>query len=76
MCHEVFITLLEMPVHVGIYQSEYDGLVSNECLVVAFGIRNRRLVGTAVGNLPEHGTGFPVLVFQFLNQTYIVLEHL
>ena len=76
MCHEVFITLLEMPVHVGIYQSEYDGLVSNECLVVAFGIRNRRLVGTAVGKFPKDTGRFPVFVLQFLDGLYPIVRHI
>ena len=28
----------KMPVHIGVYEPEYDRLVADECLVVAFGV--------------------------------------
>jgi hypothetical protein len=38
--HIVFITLLEVPVHISIYQAEDDGLVAYQCLVMALAVRD------------------------------------
>ena len=67
MCPLVFVSLAEMPIHVGINQTEDDGFVTNEGLVVTFRVRNVAFVGTAVGEFPENGGRFPVFVLQFLD---------
>ena len=34
----IFVTNAEMPIHIGINQTENDGLIAHQCLVVAFAI--------------------------------------
>ena len=67
MHHEVLVALLEVPVHVGIDETEDDGLVSHECLVVALTVGDGLLVASSVLHLPEYGAWLPVLVAQFLD---------
>ena len=73
MNHEVLVALLEVPIHVGIYQTEDNGLVAYKCLVVALAVADGLLVGTAVLHLPEYRTRFPILVLQFLDGLYPVV---
>ena len=56
-----------MPIHVGIDETEDDGFVANQGLVVTFRVRNVAFVGTAVGEFPENGGRFPVFVLQFFD---------
>ena len=56
-----------MPVHVGIDESEDDGLVAHQCLVVALAVGNGLLVGTTVLHLPENARWLPVLVALLLD---------
>ena len=63
----VFVSLAEMPIHVGIDETEDDGFVANQGLVVTFRVRNVAFVCTAVGEFPENGGRFPVFVLQFLD---------
>ena len=65
--HTINVFFREVPVHIGIYQTEDDSLVAHQRLVVTLTIRNRLLVRTAVLHFPENATGLPVLVTQFLN---------
>ena len=58
----VLVSLLEMPIHIGINQAEYNGFISYKCLVVTFGVRNGFLVFAAVDYFPEHARRFPVLI--------------
>ena len=51
--HIVLITLLEVPVHISIYQAEDDGLVAYQCLVMTLAVRDGLLVGTAVLDFPR-----------------------
>ena len=73
--HVVLVALLEVPVHIGIHEAEDDGLVAHECLVMALGIRDGLLVLTAVGHLPEHAGGLPVLVGLLLDELDPVVGH-
>ena len=64
------MTVLEMPIHVGVHETEDDGLVAHQRLVMALGIRDGLLVLAAVRHLIQDMTGFPVLVlhlFDILN---------
>ena len=53
----VLIAFLEMPIHIGINQTEYQCFIAYKCLVVAFAIRDGFLVGTAVGKFPSLAEG-------------------
>ena len=75
VCHIVLVALLEMPVHIGIDEAEDDGLVAYECLVVALGIGDGLLILTAVGYLPEHAGGLPMLVGLLLDELDPVVGH-
>ena len=63
----VLITLLEVPIHVGVNQSEDDCLVAHQCLVVTFGIGDGFLILTSVRHLPEETAGFPVFILLLLD---------
>ena len=65
--HSVLISFAEVPVHVSVNETEYDGLVANQCLVVTFAIRNGEFIGAAVSYFPEEAAGLPILVAFFLN---------
>ena len=67
MCHEVLVAFLEVPVHVGVDETEHYSLVAYKSLVVAFAVADGLFVGTAVFHFPEYRTWLPVLVFQLLN---------
>ena len=73
MSHKVLVALLEVPIHVGIYQTEDNGLVAHKCLVVALAVADGLLVGTAVLHLPEYRTRFPILVLHFLDGFYPIV---
>ena len=66
-CHEVFVALLEVPIHVGIDEAEDDGLVAHQSLVVAFAIRYCLFVATTILNLPEYRAWLPVFVLLLLD---------
>ena len=59
----VAVAFGHVPVHRGVDQAEYYGLVTYKSLVVALDIGDCFLVGPAVGEFPEYGCGMPVLVF-------------
>ena len=63
----VHILLGEVPVHIGINQTEDDGLVANECLIVALAIRDGLLVRTTVLNLPENRADIDILIAYLFN---------
>ena len=63
----VVVARHHVPVHLLVDEAEDDGLVTHEGLVVALGIGNGLLVGTAVGQLPENGSGVPILVLTLLD---------
>ena len=69
----VLVSFLEVPVHVAVDESEDDGLVSDECLVVALAVGDGLLVLASVGEFPEDGAGFPVFVALFLDNLYPVV---
>ena len=63
----VDILLGEVPVHIGIDQTEDDGLVAHECLVVTLAVRDGLLVRTTVLNLPEDRADIDILVAYLFN---------
>ena len=64
------VSVLEVPIHISVNESEDDGLVSDECLVVALSIRDGLLVLASVGHLVEDMPCFPVFVAHFLDVLY------
>ena len=64
------VSVLEVPIHISVNESEDDSLVSDECLVVALGIRDRLLVLASVGHLVEDMPCLPVFVAHFLDVLY------
>ena len=65
--HIVLVTLLEVPIHIGINQTEDNRLVAHQCLVVTLAVRDGLLVGTAVLNLPEDRAYIDVLIAHLLD---------
>ena len=65
--HEGRMTVLEVPVHIGINKTEDDGLIAHERLVVTLGIRDGLLILTTIRHLKQDMTGFPVLILHFLD---------
>ena len=63
----VLVALLEMPVHIGIYQAEDDGLVAHEGLVVALAVGDGFLVRAAVLHLPEDAAHVDILIAHLLD---------
>ena len=63
----VLVALLEVPVHVAVDETEDDGLVAHECLVVALSIGDGLLVASAVGQLPQDAARLPVFVAKLLD---------
>ena len=49
----VLVALAEMPIHIGINETEDDCFVANQRLVVTFRVRNVTFVGTAIRQFPE-----------------------
>ena len=66
----VLVATTEVPVHIGVDETEDDCLVAHECLVVALAVADSLLVRTAVGCLPEDRAWLPSLVWQFLDSLY------
>ena len=64
---KVGIVLAHVPVHHVVDEAEDDGLVAHQCLVVTLGIVDGLLVGPPVGQFPEDGRRFPVLVLLLLD---------
>ena len=56
-----------MPIHIGINQTENNSLVSYQCLIMTFRIRDRLFILSTVGYFPEHTGRFPVLINLFLD---------
>ena len=52
--HKVLVALLEVPIHVGVNESEHYCLVAHESLVMAFAVADGLFVSTAVFHLPEY----------------------
>ena len=69
----VLVSLLEMPVHIGIDEPEDECFVSHKGLVMTLTVGDGLLVGTTVFHLPEDGAGFPVFISQFLDGLYPVV---
>ena len=67
---KVGVALAHVPVHHVVDEAEYDGLVAHESLVVALGIVDGLFVGPPVGQFPEYGGRFPVLVLLLLDGLY------
>ena len=68
--HEGRMTVLEMPVHIGVHETEDDGLIAHERLVMTLRIRYGFLILTTVRHFKQDMTGFPVLIlhlFDILN---------
>ena len=65
--HKVMICRLHVPIHIGIDKAEDDRLVAHQSLVVALGIADGLLVGTAVRRFPPDSRRMPVFVFLFLD---------
>lgn len=78
-CHGVRFRshrLLEMPIHIGINQTEYQCLIAYKCLVVAFAIRDGFLVGTAVGKFPYYRRWVPIFIATFLYGLYPIIRYI
>jgi len=73
--HIIFITTLEMPIHVSVYKAEDNRLVTYQSLVMTLTIRDGLFVGTAVPDLPEYTAGFPVLVSLFFDRLNPVVRN-
>ena len=56
-----------MPIHICINQTENNSLVSYQCLIMTFRIRDRLFILSTVGYFPEHTGRLPVLVNLFLD---------
>ena len=67
LCHIVDILLGEVPIHIGINQTEDDSLITHQCLVVTLAVRDSLLVRTTVLDLPEDRADVDVLVAYLLN---------
>ena len=66
-CHgAVVVADHHVPVHLFVDQTEDDGLVAHERLVVAFAVAYCLFVVAPVGEFPVDGCGMPVLVTFFL----------
>ena len=63
----VDVLLGEVPVHIGINQTEDNGFVAHQSLVVRLAIRDGLLVGTAVFHFPEDAADVDILVAHFLD---------
>ena len=63
----IFVSLLHVPVHIGINQAEDNRLVSYQCLVMTFCIRNGLFILATVGYFPEHTGRFPVFIDLFFD---------
>ena len=66
----------KMPVHIGIYQSEYKCLVTHQSLVMAFAVRDGAFVTASVSHLPIETTGFPVFIPTFLDSLYPIVRNI
>src|SRR5574344_1234852 len=67
MHHIGFISFLEMPIHISIYETEDNGFVTYQCLVVAFTIGYCLFIRTAIFHLPENTARLPILILQLLD---------
>ena len=63
----IFISLLHVPIHIRINQTENNRLISYQCLVMAFCIRNSFFILATVSDFPEHAGRFPVLIYLFFD---------
>ena len=63
----IFITFLEVPIHVSVNQPKDDGFVTHQCLVMTLTIRDSLLVRTPVLDFPKDGAGFPIFILQLLD---------
>lgn len=49
----IFITLFEVPIHIGVNQAEDDGFITDEGLVMTFGVRDGFFISAPIRQLPE-----------------------
>ena len=63
----VLVTFLEVPIHIRIYQSEDNGLVTYQSLVMTLAVRDGLLILAPILNLPEDAAWLPCLVWQLLD---------
>ena len=63
----IFIAFLHMPIHIGIYQTENNGFVAYQRLVMTFCIRYCFFVLATIGYFPEHAGRFPIFIYLFLD---------
>ena len=71
----IFITFLEVPVHIRINQTENDSLVAYQSLVVTFAVRDCFFVFTAIGYFPEQARRLPVFITTFLDNFYPIIRN-
>ena len=58
----VVVALLHVPVHVAVDESEDDGLVSDECLIMALSVGDRSLRRTVIAQFVPHILWIPRFV--------------
>ena len=75
-CDTILITFTEMPIHIRIDQTENNRLVSYQCLVMAFTIRNSLFVFSPIGHFPEHTGRFPVFILAFLDYLNPIIRNI
>jgi len=54
-------------IHFLVGQTEHDGLVAHQCLIMAFGVTDDMLIRTAGNQLPVQLSDVPVAIPLFLN---------
>ena len=67
LCHIIDILLREMPIHIGINETEDDGLIAYQRLIVTLAVRNGLLVGTTVLHFPEDAAHIDILIAHLLD---------
>ena len=72
----VVVALLHVPVHVAVDESEDDGLVSDECLVVALSVGDSSLRRTVIAQFVPHILGIPRFVGLLFDQLDPVVRHI
>ena len=58
----ILVTLLKVPVHIGINKTEHNGLVAYKCLIMRLCVRYRLFILTAIGEFPENIKYAPILI--------------
>src|SRR5574344_1031386 len=74
--HVVSITFLHVPIHISINETENDGLVAHQSLVMTLSVRNSLFIFATVGHFPKYAGRFPVLVNFIFNSTNPVIRNI